>query len=185
MGEVIEIRSFKSGKKYRLLIYNIQSLDISLSSPISATPLPLEGDASNILTKAEGNTVRVTVSWVLHDEDTDIVLQNPYDITGTNVGGGTTPFGLFSDPPTNSVVDTGVRLADNQAKFLINNQADSSPAYSGFQTTYLDDVYQIIIGNIGFSRVGLIESVQVTKQGSTPVTWSASLTFVAGDVITS
>lgn len=176
MAEVIEIRSFKTGKRYRYLIRNLASLDISLNSPISATPLPLEGDAANVLTKAEGNTVRVTVSWVIHDDNDDVVLPNDYDTSGSNVGGGTTPFGFGSD--------TTVKLADNQVKFLINNQAEVSPAFSGFQTTYLDDVYQIIIGNIGFSRVGLIESVQVTKQGSTPVTWSANLTFVAGDVVT-
>ena len=39
---------------------------------------------------------------------------------------------------------------------------------------------QIIIGNIGFSRVGLIESVEVSKQGTAPVTWNATLSFVAG-----
>ena len=169
MGEVIEIRSFKTGKKYRYLIKNINTVSINLLSPATAMPLPLAGDANNVLTKAEGNTCRISVSWVLHDESSDVILQNPYDSDGTSVGGGTTPFGL-----------TTKRLADDQVKFLINNQAETSPSFSGFQSTYIEDKYQIIIGNIGFSRIGLIESIEVSKQGSTPITWTANLSFIAG-----
>ena len=169
MGEVIEIRSFKTGKKYRYLIRNINTVSINLLTPATAMPLPLAGDANNVLTKAEGNTCRISVSWVLHDEATDVILQNPYNTEGSSVGGGTTPFGL-----------TTKTKADDQVKFLINNQAETSPAFSGFQTTYIEDKYQIIIGNIGFSRVGLIESIEVSKQGSTPITWTASLSFIAG-----
>ena len=144
-------------------------MSISLTSPATAMALPLAGDASNVLTKAEGNTLRVTVSWTLHDEATDVILQNPYNTEGSSVGGGTTPFGL-----------TTKKNADDQVKFLVNNQAETSPAFSGFQSTYIEDKYQIIIGNIGFSRVGLIESIEVSKQGSTPITWTANLSFIAG-----
>tara|TARA_R100000008_G_C3560181_1_gene155670 strand:- start:178 stop:732 length:555 start_codon:yes stop_codon:yes gene_type:complete len=176
MGEIIELRSFKTNKKYRYLIKNISSVTISLASPATSMALPLAGDASNILTKAEGNTIRVSVSWVIHDEETDVVLQNPYDEDGNNVGGGTTPVGFGSD--------TGVVLADNQVKFLLNNQADgSSFTLSGFQSTYIEDKYQIILGNVGFSRVGLIESIEITKSGDQPITWNATLNFVAGAVV--
>ena len=169
MAETIEIRSFKTGKKYRYLIRNINTVSINLLTPATAMPLPLAGDANNVLTKAEGNTCRISVSWVLHDESSDVILQNPYDSDGTSVGGGTAPFGL-----------TTKRLADDQVKFLINNQAETSPSISGFQSTYIEDKYQIIIGNIGFSRIGLIESIEVSKQGSTPITWTANLSFIAG-----
>lgn len=175
MAETIEIRSFKDGvdgqqgKKYRYLIRNINSVSISLTSPATAMPLPLAGDANNVLTKAEGNTLRVSVSWTIHDEATDVILANPYDTSGASAGSGTTPFGL-----------TTKRLADDQVKFLLNNQAESGATYSGFQSTYIEDKYQIIIGNIGFSRVGLIESVEVSKQGTAPVTWNATLSFIAG-----
>ncbi len=169
MGEVIEIRSFKTGKKYRYLIRNINTVSINLLTPATAMPLPLAGDANNVLTKAEGNTCRISVSWVLHDEASDVILQNPYNTDGSSVGGGTTPFGLTTN-----------KNADDQVKFLVNNQAETSPSFSGFQTTYIEDKYQIIIGNIGFSRVGLIESIEVSKQGSTPITWTANLSFIAG-----
>lgn len=175
MAEIIELRSFKTGKKYRFLIKNIQSVALQLTSPATAMPLPLAGDASNVLTKAEGNTMRISVSWTIHDETTDVVLPNNFDDEGNTVGGGTTPFGFGGD--------TGVVKADNQIKFLLNNQAETSPAFSGFQSTFIEDKYQIIIGNIGFSRVGLIESVEVNKSGTTPITWNASLNFVAGAVV--
>ena len=79
MAEIIEIRSFKSGKKYRYYIKNIQSLSIQLASPATSMALPLAGDASNILTKAEGNTLRVTISWVIHDETSNVVEPNNFD----------------------------------------------------------------------------------------------------------
>ena len=172
MGETIEIRSFKTGKKYRYLIRNINTVSINLTTPATAMPLPLAGDANNVLTKAEGNTCRISISWVLHDEPTDVILANNFNSDGGTVGGGTTPFGL-----------TTKRKADDQVKFLVNNQEESSPSFSGFQSTYIEDKYQIIIGNIGFSRIGLIESVEVTKQGSTPITWTASISFIAGEPI--
>lgn len=183
MGEIIEIRSFKTGKKYRYLIKNISALSISLTTPISATPLPLSGDQSNILTKAEGNTCRISVSWTIHDSSIDCVLANDFDAEGTNVGGGTTPFGY------SGVSGNQIRTADDQMKFLVNNQPLTAPAppavfQSGFQTTYMEDEYQIIIGSIDFSRVGLIESIEINKQGTTPITWNASINFVAGAVVT-
>lgn len=175
MAETIEIRSFKAGKQYRYFIKNLKSLSMTLRSPTTAMPLPLAGDASNILTKAEGNSLRLSVSWVIHDSDGDVVLPNPYDTEGETVGSGTTPFGFGTD--------TTVKLADNQVKFLLNNQIETNPSFSGFQSTYIDDKYQIIIGNINFSRVGLIESVEISKQGTTPITWDASLSFIAGAVV--
>ena len=93
MGETIEIRSFKTGKKYRYLIRNINTVSINLLTPATAMPLPLAGDANNVLTKAEGNTCRISVSWVLHDEATDVILANNFNTDGETVGGGTTPFG--------------------------------------------------------------------------------------------
>jgi len=169
MAETIEIRSFKTGKKYRYLIRNINTISINLVSPATAMPLPLAGDANNILTKAEGNTCRISVSWTLHDEPTDVILPNNYDTDGQTQNTGTTPFGLTTN-----------RLADDQVKFLINNQAETNPSLSGFQSTYIEDKYQIIIGNIGFSRIGLIESIDINKQGTTPITWTATVNFIAG-----
>jgi hypothetical protein len=165
MGEIVEIRSFRTGQRFRYLIRNIQSLSISLSSPATAMPLPLAGDANNILTKAEGNSCRISVSWIIKDEPTDVILSNTYNTDGGSATGDT-PSGL-----------TTKKNADDQVQFLINNNTASK---AGFQSTQVEDKYQIILGGVGFSRVGLIESVEVSKSGSTPVTWTANLSFIAG-----
>lgn len=177
MAEVVEIRTHTAGKKYRYLIRNIQSIDITLTEQVVATPLPESNDTLNVLTKADGNAIRIQVSWVIHDESTDVVLANNYNLDGT-AGTGTTPvpFPQYSS-------DTGFRLADHQARFLLEPNGLLSGA-SGIQVTGLTDVYQIIIGNTGFSRQGLIESITLNKSGTTPVTWNANLSFIVGNVIT-
>ena len=177
MAETVEIRTHTAGKKYRYLFRNISNIDIQLTETVVSTPLPESNDTLNVLTKADGNTIRVNVSWVIHDESTDTVLANNYNLDGS-AGSGTTPtpFPQFSS-------DTGFRLADHQVRFLLEPNGLMSSA-SGIQVTGLTDVYQIIIGNTGFSRQGLIESLQVTKAGTSPVTWNANISFLCGNVIT-
>lgn len=173
MVETIEIRSFMSGKKYSYYIKNIQSLEIQLNMPVSSTPMPMDHDGSNVLTKADGNTMRISVSWIIHDDDGVVVAPNVYNTAGSNVGGGTAISGYGSD--------SSIKLADNQVKFLT---IPNSSATSGFQITDISDIYQILIGNVGVSRLGLIENLSVSKSSSTPITWTASLTFISGDVVT-
>ena len=181
MGEVVEIRSFRTGSKYRYFIKNLQNFEIQLSTPVSATPLPMAGDNSTILTKADGNTLRITVSWIIHDDNGNTVELNPYDTAGVSVGySPQTKINGFG--ATNELAMIALRKADAQVKFL--SQANFHPTDSGFQPTQIEDKYQIIIGEVGISRVGLIESMSFSKQGSSPVTWAASLTFISGDVIT-
>jgi len=177
MAEVVEIRTHTAGKKYRYLIRNISNIDMILTEAVVATPLPESNDTLNVLTKADGNSIRITVSWVIHDENTDVVLANNYNLDGS-AGTGTTPvpFSQFSS-------DTGFRKADHQVRFLLEPNGLLSGA-SGIQVTGLTDVYQIIIGNTGFSRQGLIENIQITKAGTAPVTWNATMSFVCGNVIT-
>ena len=179
MAEVIEIRSFKTGKKYRYYIRNIQSVDIQLNTPITATPLPESNDTRNVLTKAEGNTMRIQVSWVIHDDNNNCLEANNYDLQGKSVGGGTTPvpFQEYSS-------DTGFRLADHQVRFLLESNMSFTTYGAGSQVDSLDDVQQIVIGNLGLSRQGLIENIQLTKAGTSPVTWNATLSFIVGEVIT-
>ena len=177
MAEVVEIRTHTAGKKYRYLIRNISNIDIVLTEAVVATPLPESNDTLNVLTKADGNSIRVTVSWVIHDENTDVVLPNNYTLTGASTTGTTpVPFSQFSS-------DSGFRKADHQVRFLLEPNGLMSNA-SGIQVTGLTDVYQIIIGNTGFSRQGLIENIQITKAGTAPVTWNATMSFVCGNVIT-
>jgi len=120
-----------------------------------ALPQAALGDAENILVKAEGNTMRFTVSWVLHDDDSSVVSSQGHTISSSKYGG-------------------SVSTADEQARFLTEEMQSKGVEYR----------YQIIIGDSAISRYGLIEKLSLQKSGSTPVTWKATIQFIAGDVVT-
>ena len=120
-----------------------------------ALPQATLGDAENVLVKAEGNTMRFVVTWVLHDDTTSVVTSDGHTISSSKYGG-------------------SVGLADEQARFLTEEMQLKGVEYR----------YQIIIGNSAISRYGLIEKITLQKSGSTPVTWKATLQFIAGDVVT-
>jgi len=64
-----------------------------------ALPQALLGDAENVLVKAEGNTMRFTVAWILHDQTTSVVTSDGHTISQSKYGG-------------------SVGTADEQARFL-------------------------------------------------------------------
>jgi len=142
--------------RFTYSIRNIEAVAIDLTTPVSAMALPqaVLGDAENVLVKAEGNTIRFVVSWVLHDDDTSVVTSDGHTISS-------------------SKYDSSVGLADEQARFLTEEMQLKGVEYK----------YQIVIGNTGISRFGLIEKISLQKSGSTPVTWKATLQFIAGDVV--
>ena len=130
---------------------------MDLVTPVSAMALPqaIVGDAENVLVKAEGNTMRFVVTWVLHDDTTSVVTSDGHTISS-------------------SKYDSSVGLADEQARFLTEEMQCKGVEYK----------YQIIIGASAISRYGLIEKISLQKSGSTPVTWKATLQFIAGDIVT-
>ena len=120
-------------------------------------PLPQAalGDAENVLVKAEGNAIRISVGWILHDEDSSVVTSQGGTIDTSKYSGGS--------------VDT----ADEQARFLIEDMQNKGIEYK----------YLLVLGDTNISRYGLIEKIQLQKSGTTPVTWKATLQFIAGDVV--
>jgi len=119
-----------------------------------ALPQALLGDAENVLVKAEGNTMRFAIAWILHDEDTSVVTSDGHTISVSKYNG-------------------SVGTADEQARFLTEEMQLKGVQYK----------YQIIIGSTAISRFGLIEKISLQKSGTTPVTWKATLQFIAGDVV--
>ena len=99
--------------------------------------------------------MRFVVSWILHDDDTSVVSSDGHTISSSKYGG-------------------SVGTADEQARFLTEEMQSKGVEYR----------YQIILGDSAISRYGLIEKLSLQKSGSTPVTWKATLQFVAGDVVT-
>jgi len=120
-----------------------------------ALPQAVLGDAENVLVKAEGNTMRFVVAWILHDQTTSVVTSDGHTISVSKYNG-------------------SVGTADEQARFLTEEMQSKGVEYR----------YQIIIGDTAISRYGLIEKISLQKSGSTPITWKATLQFVAGDVVT-
>lgn len=64
-----------------------------------------------------------------------------------------------------------VKTVQQQLDFFVNT----------FQPNSISDVYKIEID--GIERAGTIRKMTFTKQASTPITYSASMEFVAGDVV--
>ena len=159
-------------------IKNIESISIDLAQAASPMPLPQAalGDAANVLVKAEGNTMRISVSWILHDSDISVVSDqiqtwsNPDDHTTNEVNVTNTTAGGFLQAKYGGSVDT----ADEQARFLTEEM----------QCKGVEFRYRMVIGATALSRFGLIEKLTLQKSGSTPITWKATLQFVAGDVVT-
>ena len=145
--------------RFTYAIRNIESVSIDIAQPVSAMALPqaVLGDAENVLVKAEGNTMRFTVTWILHDQTTSVVSSDGHTLSTVKYGSG-----------------GSVGTADEQARFLTEEMQCKGVEYR----------YQIIIADSAISRYGLIEKLSLQKSGSTPITWKATLQFVAGDVVT-
>tara|TARA_Y100001949_G_scaffold166142_1_gene162516 strand:- start:340 stop:888 length:549 start_codon:yes stop_codon:yes gene_type:complete len=145
--------------RFTYSIRNIESVSIDLTTPVSPMALPqaLLGDAENVLVKAEGNTMRFTVSWILHDQTTSVVTSQGHTLS-------TDKYGLGGS----------VGTADEQARFLTEEMQPKGVEYR----------YELIIADTAISRAGLIEKITLQKSGSTPITWKATLQFVAGEVAT-
>jgi len=60
---------------------NIDNISITSTQPVSPLPLPEDSWQSGILTKFEGNSLTVTVVWVIQDETATVVDQ----LTGSSI----------------------------------------------------------------------------------------------------
>ena len=118
------------------------------------------------MVKAEGNSLRVTLVWNLVNEETTVVVPNAGSsatIDSSKYAGGT------------------ITKSDEMMQFLTDE----------FQNKGVEYKYQLIIPpntndsvTQTFSRFGSIEKLALSKTGRAPVTWRASLSFVAGDLVT-
>ena len=155
-------------------IKNLESVSIDLAQAASPMPLPQAalGDAANVLVKAEGNTMRISVSWILHDSDISVVSDQiqSWDDNGAEITVTNSTAGGFLQAKYGGSVDT----ADEQARFLTEEM----------QCKGVEFRYRMVIGATTLSRFGLIEKLTLQKSGSTPITWKATLSFVAGEVVT-
>jgi hypothetical protein len=130
-------------------------------------PLPQSegGDADNILVKAEGNSLRITVQWDLIKESSTVVTRNA----------GAPTLALDDAIYTDGLV----KHPDEMVRFLTDIFQNKGVEYQWEITIPKSEgVLQDI------KRNGLIEKISISKSGKSPVTWKANLIFVAGDVVT-
>ena len=74
---VVEIRGLNPQyNRFRFFINNFNSIEYNLDTVVDAMPLPQANDELNVLTKTSGNTLRISISWTLVDEDETVVLGN-------------------------------------------------------------------------------------------------------------
>ena len=119
--------------------------------------------------KVEGNQSTVNVSWTLVDEDSTVVSE----LTG------------------NDAVET----ADEQMVFLIGmgkvggdaTAAEILANKNSMQSSGVEYSYQLDLkdnsGTTFFTKKGIITKVNVSKSGSTPVTYSATVMFSTAEMI--
>jgi len=172
---IIEIRGVNPDyNRYRYYIKNIMSLEYALETTTDAMPLPQANDELNVLTKTSGNTMRITIGWVLRDEDTSMVAGN--SITDDAFSGSTAAAISDlkeADGSTQKYPDGSISTADEQARFLLED----------FQNAGVEFRYAIVVGDTNIQKMGTIERVNLRKTGQTPVTYQASITFLVGDVV--
>jgi hypothetical protein len=145
-----------------LTIRNLQSLDISVDMPAMVYTIPESTDESAIGMKIEGNQSTVNISWTLVDEDSTVVSE----MTGSNA----------------------VETADEQMIFLIGTGVQGSTAnQNSLQSSGVDYTYQLDLkdnsGTTFFTKQGIITKVNVSKSGSTPVTYTAQIAFSTADMV--
>ena len=171
----IEIRGVNPDyNRFRFYIKNFTSLEYALESAVDSMPLPQANDELNVLTKTAGNAMRITIAWVLRDEEVSMVGGNS---VLDDALGGNTPAAISdlkeADGSTAKYPTGDIKTADEQARFLLED----------FQNAGVEFRYAIVIGDTKINKMGAIERVNVRKTGQTPVTYQASLTFIVGDVV--
>ena len=161
MGTIVLKKTAPSPTR-TLTIRNLQSLDISIDMPAMVYAIPESTDEDAIGMKVEGNQSTVNISWTLVDEDSTVVSE----MTGSNA----------------------VETADEQMAFLIGTGVQGSTAnQNSMQSSGVDYTYQLDLkdnsGTTFFTKQGIITKVNVSKSGSTPVTYSASIMFSTADMV--
>jgi len=155
---------------FRYEIDNLGSVNISLDQPVSPMALPQEDASENVLVKMEGNTQSVTINWKVTNNSSQ-PLTSTTKLLGSAIDTDITEFYAGSSPSatwaSHSYTDSGEIVS-----WILNE----------FQGRDLSDRYLIKIPNMGVME-GFITRVNANIEGSSPVVYSCSLTFIMGNVI--
>lgn len=155
---------------FRYEVDNLGSININLDQPVSPMALPQEDASENVLVKMEGNTQSVTINWKVANSSSQ-PLTSTTKLLGSAIQTDINEFYAGSSPSatwaSHSYTDSGEIVS-----WILNE----------FQGKDLTDRYLIKIPNMGIME-GFITRVSANIEGSSPVVYSCSLTFIMGNVI--
>ncbi len=156
LSKVIDTSDSADDEQLNYLITNFETFTIDVRTPISPMPLPEETAEQNILVKIEGNTKAITLSWTLVTSNVDLA-------SGGKVDGKTT-----------------IKTVPEQLHYLMDAMQGSSLQHR-FKLLI---AYSEVAGNEDLTFYGFINNIQFTQSSSAPVTFTATLNFIVGNVIT-
>jgi hypothetical protein len=147
-----------------LTIRNFQSLDFNLSTPISDFPIPELPDTCNILVKAEGNSLTISIAWTIKDEPLCVptpleLWDGTFPLSGTHANG---------DP---KVTLTHTLTVQEQLAFILDY----------FQPQSIEDAYSITVD--GITRGGFPRNWTFSKSATSPIIYDARVEFIAGNLV--
>jgi hypothetical protein len=155
-------------REYQYEARNISSYDQSLEIPSQLFALPESPSDEAILTKAEGNTERITFSWIIKEEDTSPI----FNYAGTEI----TSFTRTSDSSSWSTLTTNGQMVF----FLEVFEKIGMGTNDKHRFVIWDDTNNKNV----VSKYGSITRISMQKSATDPATWNAMIDFAVGDVIT-
>ncbi len=173
-------------------IRNILCATVDVNVPIERYAIPESTDDKAIIIKALGNHTTIQLSWIIHSETTNIVLQclEPFPASE-------------SDPAKGGVSNGCTKSINNQLKWWANV----------FQANSIDDRYHLYLGDCtvnpipnkppvnncacpptggtaeeltnfaqseAYHKLGTLQNFRASLSGDAPVTYKAVATFYVG-----
>ena len=161
-------RYLGSSLQYQYEAKNIKTFSQGLTIPVQTFGLPESAAVEAILTKAEGNTSKITFAWIIKDETTSPALDS-----------GGTAINAFSRNSDSTSWDP--RTPEGAYVFLIEifeKIGISTNEKYEFQL-YDDDNSKSLL-----SRFGIISSINIAKGAQDPAVYNASIEFTVGEDVT-
>lgn len=140
--------------QYTYEIRNLETFSIDLDTAVTANPLPETSFTSNIVVKYVGNSLLVTVHWVINKESTSVV---------TYSGGAS---------------GSDIKTPEEQRNFLLTTFELKS-----INDLYNISLSGLAGGEPAFSYNGYPTKLSLIKSGSEPITYKAMVTFQVGSSI--
>jgi len=193
---------FVAGKPRTTEIRNIRDISVDINSPLERFPIPESSCCQAIIVKAYGNHNTIAIQWVIHEEDTNVVLQilcTSARETCFRVGGVDQPCcvgcvktinnqikwwgNVFQ---ANSIKDKyHIYLGDCFANCGANLIPNPAPTTVGQEFNICKSVTGVNQNcSHAYHKDGSLQNFRAVLTGDTPVTYTAQATFYIGKTVT-